>query len=104
MAICVVDLVYDLGTLFRPETEAFNRNTVDQEEIVADEAYWRPFGAVGQASSEVPAEREVSGLLLVSMKCAIHASGTHLNTRLDSFTAPVSGVNVLCQYWVTSSP
>lgn len=47
MAIGIVDLVDDLSTLFRPETEAFNCDAVDQEEVVAYEAYWWSFGAVG---------------------------------------------------------
>ena len=47
VAIGVVDLVDDLSAFFGPETETFNCDTVDQEEIVADEAYGRSFGAVG---------------------------------------------------------
>jgi hypothetical protein len=46
VAIGVVDLVDDLCTCFGPETKTFNCDTVDQEEIVADEAYGRSFGAV----------------------------------------------------------
>jgi hypothetical protein len=55
VAVGVVDLVDDLSTCFGPKTKTFNCDTVDKEEIVADEAYGRSFGAVSQASSEVPA-------------------------------------------------
>jgi len=55
VAIGIVDLVDDLSTCFGPETKTFNCDTVDQKEIIADEAYGRSFGAVSQASSEVPA-------------------------------------------------
>lgn len=47
MAIGVVDLVDDLSALFRPETETFDCNAVDQEKVVADEAYGRSFGTIG---------------------------------------------------------
>lgn len=93
VAIGVVDLVDDLSVLFGPETETFNCNAVDQEKIVADEAYGRSFGTVGKASGEVPENWKVSGLLFSRVQVI-----SYLNTRLDSFTAPVSGVNVLCQY------
>ena len=60
VAIGVVNLVDDLSALFRPETKALNRDAVDQKEIIADEANGWPFGAIGQASGEVSAGREVS--------------------------------------------
>ena len=47
VAISVIDLVDDLRALFCPETETLNCDAVDQEEIVADEANRRSFGAVG---------------------------------------------------------
>ena len=47
VAIGVVDLVDDLSALFRPETETFDCNAVDQEKVVADEAYGRSFGTIG---------------------------------------------------------
>jgi hypothetical protein len=93
VAVCVVNLVDDLSSLFRPETETFNCDAVDQEEIVSDEAYGRSFGTVGKTSGEVPESWKVSGLLFSRVQVL-----SYLNTRLDSFTAPVSGVKVLCQY------
>lgn len=60
VAIGVIDLVDDLSALFRPETKALNRDAVDQKEIIANEANGWPLGAIGQASGEVPAGREVS--------------------------------------------
>lgn len=71
MAIGVVDLVDDLSALFGPETETFNCNAVDQEKIVADEAYGRSFGTVGKASGEVPENRQVSGLPCLYKQLAI---------------------------------
>jgi len=56
VAIGVVDLVDDLSALFRPQTETFNCDAIDQQEIVADEAYGRSFGTVGKTSGEVPVD------------------------------------------------
>jgi hypothetical protein len=47
VAVGVVDLVDDLAASFGPEAEVFDGEAVDEEEIVAYEAYGWTFGAVG---------------------------------------------------------
>ena len=68
VTVGVIYLVDDLSPLFRPQTEAFDGDTVDEEEIIADEADRWSFGAVGQASGEVPADYDISKLPILPVK------------------------------------
>jgi hypothetical protein len=68
VAICVVNLIDDLGASFGPEAEAFDGDAVDEEEIVTNEAYRWTFGTVGETAGEVPVDQQVSVSQLMKSK------------------------------------
>lgn len=64
MAVCVVDFVDDLTARLGPKAEAFDGDTVDKLEVIADKGDRWPFSAVCYASSEVSVDVVISPRVL----------------------------------------